>query len=79
MGSVPEVSMRSNDCTKTLNGFRKNGSAALKSLEGHLKRYAENLLGSIAVTEDSLSFFFSVIEPYELKDLYDGEYYRAPE
>ena len=64
--------MRRNDYIQNRNGFRKNGPAALKTLEGYLCRYADNLLGKIAVTDESLIFFFSVLKPYDLKRLHDA-------
>ncbi len=70
--------MRRNDYIQNRNGFRKNGPASLKNIEGYLRLYAGNLLGKIAVTEESLNFFFSVLEPYDLKRLHDEIVEKIP-
>jgi SpoVK/Ycf46/Vps4 family AAA+-type ATPase len=58
--------MRNDELLKNQNGFYSNQSPVFASIDAQLKRYAANLIGEIRLTDESLSFFFSVLHPSTL-------------
>jgi len=62
--------MRRDEYLINKNGFRKGGPAASKSIELNAVRYGTNLAGKVALTNESLSFFFSLLKPNTLRNIY---------
>jgi transitional endoplasmic reticulum ATPase len=69
-GFAEEVIMRRDEYLINKNGFRKGGPAASKSIELNAVRYGTNLAGKVALTNESLSFFFSLLKPNTLRNIY---------